>query len=65
MEDFDYAKHVSIEVGFAQLDHIAALADLTGTEAADWAEVDGPDSRVGVSYWYSHEARRVIVGRAR
>lgn len=30
------------------------LADVTGTLAKDWEDLDGPDSGVGVDYWYRH-----------
>ena len=28
------------------------LASVTGTRARDWQSLDGPDSRVGVDYWF-------------
>ena len=30
------------------------LASVTGTRARDWQSLDGPDSRVGVDYWFRH-----------
>ena len=30
------------------------LASVTGTRARDWQSLDGPDSRVGVDYWFCH-----------
>ncbi|RVT90306.1 hypothetical protein [Sphingomonas crocodyli] len=49
--------HVTLEAGCAQFDHIAAIADLTDTARSEWSDVDGPQSGVGESYWYIHEAR--------
>lgn len=57
MHNCDLAKHVAVEDGCAQLDHIGAIADLTDTTPSEWIEADGPDSRVGVSYWYVHRTR--------
>jgi hypothetical protein len=57
MYNGDLTRHVTIEAGHAQLDHIGAIAALTQTASAEWAEADGPDSRVGVGYWYVHEKR--------
>ncbi len=59
MHDSDLIKHVTVEDGAAQLDHIGAIANLTGTAPADWAETDGPDSGVGVGYWYVHQRRNL------
>ena len=28
------------------------LASVTGTRLRDWQSLDGPDSRVGVDYWF-------------
>ena len=33
------------------------LASVTGTRARDWQSLDGPDSRVGVDYWYRNRKR--------
>jgi hypothetical protein len=30
------------------------LASVTHTSADDWESLDGPDSGVGVDYWYRH-----------
>jgi hypothetical protein len=30
------------------------LASLTHTHEDDWEDLDGPDSRVGVDYWFRH-----------
>ncbi len=30
------------------------LAAVTDTSAKEWEALDGPDSRVGVDYWYRH-----------
>jgi hypothetical protein len=30
------------------------LASVTHTSADDWESLDGPDSGVGVDYWYHH-----------
>jgi hypothetical protein len=37
------------------MDHIQKLAQLTGTDAADWEDAEGPDSRVGVDFYYCHK----------
>ena len=31
---------------------IDILASVTGTSTRDWQSLDGPDSRVGVDYWF-------------
>ncbi len=59
MPNSDLIKYVTVEDGCAQLDHIEAIADLTGTAPADWVDADGPDSHVGVSYWYVHQTRNL------
>ena len=33
---------------------LETLASVTGTLEADWENLDGPDSGVGVDYWYRH-----------
>ena len=33
---------------------LEVLASVTHTSADDWASLDGPDSGVGVDYWYRH-----------
>jgi hypothetical protein len=32
-----------------------AIADETGTRSQDWKPILGPESGVGVEYWYQHE----------
>ena len=54
MHHSDLTKHVILDEGYAQLDHIGAIADLTGTAPSDWTDAEGPDSGVGESYWYVH-----------
>lgn len=42
----------------AMLDQFASplevLASVTHTSADDWEDLDGPESGVGVDYWYRH-----------
>jgi hypothetical protein len=38
--------------GFAS--PLEVLASVTHTSADDWESLDGPDSGVGVDYWYLH-----------
>lgn len=38
-----------------QMDLQSMIAERTGTEADDWEEFDGPESGVGVDYWYAHK----------
>ncbi|HXP59778.1 MAG TPA: hypothetical protein VN829_04755 [Dongiaceae bacterium] len=33
---------------------LEVLASTTRTSAGDWESLDGPDSGVGVDYWYHH-----------
>jgi hypothetical protein len=33
---------------------VEVLASVTHTSADDWESLDGPDSGVGVDYWYRH-----------
>jgi len=33
---------------------LEVLASVTHTSADDWESLDGPDSGVGVDYWYRH-----------
>lgn len=33
---------------------LEVLASVTNTSAADWEDMAGPDSGVGVDYWYRH-----------
>jgi hypothetical protein len=33
---------------------LEVLASVTNTSADDWESLDGPDSGVGVDYWYRH-----------
>ena len=33
---------------------LEVLTSLTQTSADDWQSLDGPDSGVGVDYWYRH-----------
>ena len=33
---------------------LEVLASVTNTSAGDWETLDGPDSGVGVDYWYRH-----------
>jgi hypothetical protein len=33
---------------------LEVLASVTHTSAEDWESLDGPDSGVGVDYWYRH-----------
>ena len=33
---------------------LEVLATVTHTSADDWESLDGPDSGVGVDYWYRH-----------
>jgi len=33
---------------------LEVLASVTRTSADDWESLDGPDSGVGVDYWYRH-----------
>jgi hypothetical protein len=33
---------------------LQVLASVTHTSADDWKTLDGPDSGVGVDYWYRH-----------
>ena len=33
---------------------LEVLASVTQTSADDWESLDGPDSGVGVDYWYRH-----------
>ena len=33
---------------------LEVLASVTHMSAEDWEDLDGPDSSVGVDYWYSH-----------
>jgi hypothetical protein len=33
---------------------LEVLASVTRTSAGDWETLDGPDSGVGVDYWYRH-----------
>ena len=37
------------------MDLTTMIAERTGTEAVDWEEFDGPESGVGVDYWYGHK----------
>jgi len=59
MHTTDLANHVTVDDGYAQLDHIGAIADLTGTASTEWVDTDGPDSRVGVSYWYVNQTHNL------
>lgn len=42
-------------VTLRNMDLQAMIAQRTGTEADDWEEFDGPESGVGVDYWYGHK----------
>jgi hypothetical protein len=33
---------------------LEVLASVTDTSADDWESLDGPDSGVGIDYWYRH-----------
>jgi hypothetical protein len=37
---------------------LEVLASVTHTSAEDWESLDGPDSGVGVDYWYRHRGTR-------
>jgi hypothetical protein len=41
------------DIQVVSIDYPAILARLTDTKPADWNEADGPDSGVGVDYWYN------------
>lgn len=30
------------------------IADQTGTEPGDWEHINGPETGVGVEYWFEH-----------
>ena len=32
---------------------------MTGTRDGEWEDVDGPDSGVGIDYWYVHAAGKL------
>ncbi len=46
---FDHA------TGTIRVDHPAMIADLTGTDPAEWNDAEGPDSRVGNDFYWQHE----------
>jgi len=56
MSDFDPTGFVLIDGSFVSIDYAGIIAEMTGTDAADWEEVDGPESGVGVDYHYAHAA---------
>ena len=33
---------------------VEVLASITGSTLDDWEDLDGPDSGVGVDYWFRH-----------
>ena len=51
VDDTDIGNGVVIR----DMDLPAMIAERTGTQAADWEEFDGPESGVGVDYWYGHK----------
>lgn len=54
MSDFDPVDFVSIDGPTVTIDYAGIIAEMTGTDAADWEAVDGPESGVGVDYHYLH-----------
>jgi hypothetical protein len=37
---------------------LEVLASVTDTVPGDWEDLDGPDSGVGLDYWYRHRITR-------
>jgi hypothetical protein len=51
----DPSAYVSRDGDVVETDHAAMLADLTGTEAEEWSDAEGPDSGCGEDYYYHHD----------
>jgi hypothetical protein len=42
------------------MDHLKALAAMTGTRPSEWEDADGPDTRCGVDYYYAHVSEEMF-----
>lgn len=54
LADFGLSRQIFREIvmPIKQLSILGKLAAVTETLTGDWEDLDGPDSRVGVDYWY-------------
>lgn len=52
----DVSAYVTYDHDTPAVDHCAMLADMTGTDADEWLEDDGPATGCGVDHYYHHEA---------
>lgn len=56
MAGLDPLAHVRRSLYIVSIDYPAIIAAMTGTSAADWSEVDGPESGVGAEYHFEYSS---------